>query len=282
MAQTVDEKDTARLQYFGIQRMQSQTDFEFHLERLALDGFTVLENILSAQECTDLSQRLDKLNEAQIQQYGRARLEQLNDFGVVRAVLAQDEKFLQLPMHPLVLQFVEHLVGSTAILHLQNAIVLEPNKRHHQAAYHRDFAKDFICDKLLALNAMFAINEFSSTTGGTWVVPGTHKQSLIPSNAYLAQHAVQIEAPAGSLFLFDGLLVHKAGDNHTDQFRRSINHLYTRPFVKQQIDLASLMRGRVEPDSRLAQLLGMWSIPPCSVEEFRVDPQHRTYRAGQG
>jgi len=282
MVRLVDERDRARMEYKGIVRNSVRNDFEAHMERLTLDGFTVVEEVLPREECGNLSVRLDMLNEKQTEQYGRERLEELNDYGVIRALVAQDETFLELAMHPQILDFVDRLVGATAILHLQNAIIVEPNKRHHQAAYHRDFAKDFVSDKVLALNAMFAIDEFSTMSGGTWVVPRTHTVAAIPSDHYLAEHAIQIEAPQGSVILFDGLLVHKAGDNLTNQFRRAINHLYTRPFIKQQIDLAAMMAGKLEPESRAAQLLGLWTVPPCSVEEFRVDPEKRTYKGGQG
>src|SRR5437764_562426 len=86
----------------------------------------------------------------------------------------------------------------------------------------------------------------------------------------------------GSVVIFDSMLVHRAGTNRSNAPRRAVNHQYTRPFVKQQMDLAHMMRGRVDPESRLAQVLGLWSVPPKSLEEFRVDPPRRTYRAGQG
>jgi len=36
-------------------------------------------------------------------------------------------------------------------------------------------------------------------------------------------------------------------------------------------------------NSKLAQTLGFWSIPPKSVKEFRTtDPNKRSYRQGQG
>ena len=36
-------------------------------------------------------------------------------------------------------------------------------------------------------------------------------------------------------------------------------------------------------ETQLAQILGMWTIPPKTLDEYRVDnPSERTYRGGQG
>ena len=64
--------------------------------------------------------------------------------------------------------------------------------------------------------------------------------------------------------------------------RRAINHQYTRPFIKQQLDYAGMFRGKLDPESRFAQVIGTWSMPPRDVAEYRVDPDKRTYRGGQG
>jgi ectoine hydroxylase-related dioxygenase (phytanoyl-CoA dioxygenase family) len=151
-----------------------------------------------------------------------------------------------------------------------------------QARYHRDFAKDFVADKVLSLNAMIAVDPFNGETGGTWVVPGTHRSAEVPSMRYLDAHAVQVEAAAGSILFFDSLLIHKAGGNRSASLRRAINHQYTRPFIKQQLDYAGMFRGQVDPESRFAQVIGTWTMPPRDVAEYRVDPDKRTYRGGQG
>jgi ectoine hydroxylase-related dioxygenase (phytanoyl-CoA dioxygenase family) len=84
------------------------------------------------------------------------------------------------------------------------------------------------------------------------------------------------------LLVFDSRLYHRGGTNTSGAPRRSLNLQYTRPFIKQQINLAELLHDRVDPDSALAQTLGMWSVPPPSLRAFRVPPAQRTYRAGQG
>ena len=258
------------------------TSLESALEKLRVQGYIVLRDVLSSDACADLAGRIDAALRRELDQFGEARLRELREFGQVRSPCAFDPVFLSLLLHPHVMPYIEATIEKTAILHLQNAIVTFPDDVHWQSRFHRDFAKDFVADRPLSMNAFFLIDDFDATTGATWFVPQTHQNAVMPSESYLEEHAVQIEAPRGSVVIFDSMLVHRAGTNRSNAPRRAVNHQYTRPFVKQQMDLAHMMRGRVDPESRLAQVLGLWSVPPKSLEEFRVDPPRRTYRAGQG
>ena len=86
----------------------------------------------------------------------------------------------------------------------------------------------------------------------------------------------------GDALVFDSHLWHRGGDNHTQAKRRAINQQFTRSFIKQQIDYPTLLKGKVDRETPLARTLGMWTVPPKSVQEFRVkDPSQRTYRGGQ-
>lgn len=273
---------TSRMAFFGMTQTQISTDWDYHVENLTYKGYTVVEGVLNETECAEFSERLDTLNEAQIQKYTRERLEELNEFGMIRELISKDDAFAKLILHEAVWPIVERVIGETAILHLQNGLLLQSQQKNYQAQYHRDFARDFVCDKVLALNAMYVIDEYSSETGATWLVPFTHKFAQLPSQRYLEENGIQVQASPGSVLMFDSLLLHKAGENRSGKPRRAVNHMYTRPFIKQQIQYPLMLEGRYDMESKLSQVLGYWSIPPRSVEEYRVDPDQRTYRKGQG
>lgn len=270
------------IEYVGMTSMEAKDWLDEIVEDLSVRGYSIVGNVLSNTECRTWADRLDELNRRQIETFGLARLEQLNEGGTIRGMFYDDPEFLTLVRHPATWPIVERILGPTAILHLQNGIIVEPAREHHQAAFHRDFAKDFLSDRVLSLNVMFAIDDFRADTGGTRWVPHTHRVSGFPSLRYLEANAEQVEVPAGSVVVFDSLLIHCAGTNLGSSPRRGINHQYTRPFIKQQMDYPTLLCGRVDPESPLAQTLGFWSVPPRSVNEFRVDPALRTYRGGQG
>lgn len=267
----------------GIQVTKAESTEEINLEKLQRDGFFVVENVLSQEELKDVRKRMDQLWETQIQKYSEEYLIRINDYGIIRGMMLNDPFFLSLITHPVIENYLKLTVGETAILHLQNGIYLKPSLKHNQLKYHRDFAKDFIASQILSLNAFFLIDSFDAKTGGTWLVPGSHQLEAMPSPSYIESHKIQVNAPAGALLFFDSLLWHCGGENSSAQTRRAINQQYTRPFIKQQLDYPVMMRGRVDLETRLAQRLGLWTIPPKSVEEYRVaNPSERTYRGGQG
>lgn len=258
------------------------TEIDEHIENIKTSGYTVLKNVIDENECDLISQKLDDLEKQQEKEFGKDRLLQINELGIVRALIEKDDYFQNLILNQDVFKLVSLLIKDTAILHLQNGVILHPDRKHGQAHFHRDITfLDFISNKNFSISALWAIDDFDEKSGGTWVVPFTHKISEWPSEKYLEKNAVQVVAKRGSVIVFDSMLIHKGGDNIGTNKRRAINHMYTRPFIKQQLDFPSLMKGRFDLESKISQVLGFWSIPPKSVSEYRADPEKRTYRRGQ-
>jgi ectoine hydroxylase-related dioxygenase (phytanoyl-CoA dioxygenase family) len=257
-------------------------DLDRIMEEVDIRGYAVVERVLSDAEVAEFSCRLDGVWQQQCDEYGEAALRQTGEWGVCRALLQYDFAFAPFVRHPLTMSVLARTVGETAILHLINGIIAFPQQLSNQTVFHRDFAKPFRSDQLLSVNAFWLLDDFSATTGATWFVPHSHHLSFTPSDAYMARFAEQIQAPRGSVVVFDSRVYHCGGANTSLQPRRAINLQYTRPFIKQQINLAELLRGRVDRDSPLAQTLGMWAIPPADVRTFRLPPAQRTYRGGQG
>ncbi|QUC64456.1 phytanoyl-CoA dioxygenase family protein [Nitrosopumilus sp. K4] len=252
------------------------------MKKISDEGFTVIENVLSQEECKKISDRLDVINAEEQEEFGKERLEKVNEIGILRSLLLKDKIFSELIIHPKVYPIICATVGETAILHLQNAIIVFPDKKHGQSHFHRDFAKDFVSSKPLSINALWMIDEFNAETGATWVVPGTHKMENWPSNEFLEQNAIQASGSKGSVLVFDSMLIHRGGSNSSSGIRRAINHQYTKPFIKQQLDFPKYLGKKYDIESKIGQVLGYWTIPPKSVSEFRCEPEKRTYRSGQG
>ncbi len=82
-----------------------------------------------------------------------------------------------------------------------------------------------------------------------------------------------VNAPAGSVIVFDAMLYHRAGDNKSPKPRRAINHVFTIPILKQQIDLPRGLDGKFRDDPELARLFGYDSAVRGSVREWR-DSRH--------
>ena len=269
--------------FVGFQQREIQAEDDRRFELLEREGYFVIERVLDDGFLQETRERMDRIWQAQLDAYGEELLERIGDYGVMRAMMEVDPFFLQLIRHPSIFPYVEATVGPTAILHLQNGVVAHPDRPHNQGRYHRDFPKDFLPSRILSFNTFIALDDFNEETGATWVVPGTHRFETLPSEEYVESYQKQLSMPAGSVLFFDSMLWHRGGVNYSPRIRRGMNHQFTRPFIKQQLDYPVIMKGKVDLESPIAQTLGMWAIPPRSVAEYRVsDPKKRTYRAGQG
>ena len=84
-------------------------------------------------------------------------------------------------------------------------------------------------DTVTKLSSLWMLSEFSPHTGGTLVVPGSHRAQTNPSGGddfdREAPHSseLQISGPAGSVMLFDSRLWHCVATNHSDEPRVAMN-----------------------------------------------------------
>jgi ectoine hydroxylase-related dioxygenase (phytanoyl-CoA dioxygenase family) len=113
----------------------------------------------------------------------------------------------------------------------------------------------FVTSRPLALNALFCLDPFTVENGATKVISGSHRQEAFPSDEAVMALEARVVAPAGSFIVLDGMLFHSGGVNRTAAPRRAVNHVYTLPFIKQQIELPALLGDRYRGDPALERLL---------------------------
>lgn len=251
---------------------------------LATKGFFIKKNILSKYEIKETVKLLDKLINEDLKTYGSEFLRQKGESGQIRALILRDrwfEKFSNSKFIDSTLK--EHLI-STGILHLMNGIVTTPNAVHNQSSFHRDFPKPFISSRILSLNIFFALTKFNKETGGTWIVPGSHRIETFPKPDIIEKNKIQINCNPGDVLIFDSMIIHGSGTNFSKKKRYAINSQFTYPFIKQQIDLPEFCKKlNISLKSRVNQRIGGWSISPKSIDEFRYGVNgKRTYRSKQG
>jgi ectoine hydroxylase-related dioxygenase (phytanoyl-CoA dioxygenase family) len=103
-------------------------------------------------------------------------------------------------------------------------------------------------------NSIWLLDDFSKKNGATRIVPGTHHSGILPQDILPNQEAphpdeVIIEAPAGSVFIFNSHAWHGGTTNHTEKSRRSIHSYFCRSDQPQQVD-----QSRYVKTSTLARL----------------------------
>lgn len=256
--------------YGKLSQVECNSDIELYVEEIRTNGFSIVENVLTKQELEEYRKRIDNIYQLQENEFGIDKLESINERNMCRIPVKYDEYFINIATNRAVLEIVKRFLGDFFILNLQNAIINMPNEKHHQSSWHRDLPyQNYVISNPLSINALFCVDDFTVETGGTIVVPYTHKTEILPSDRYIQKHAVTAVAKAGSVIVFDSMLFHKAGYNSSNIIRRAVNHQYQIPLMKQFYDFPNALQGKFSNDPFLAQLLGYTSQTPLDDIQWR-------------
>jgi ectoine hydroxylase-related dioxygenase (phytanoyl-CoA dioxygenase family) len=261
---------------------------ELCVEALRHEGCAIVEGVLDAEQIDRAKAAMYEVQVRIREDIGAERLEAAGELGVLRLMVKYDPLFFSFLELPQVLAFVDATVSETAILHVQNGLVLPSfdegaTPEVFQTRFHRDFPR-ILNGYLMSVNTFFALDEFTPETGGTLLAPATQQREGRPSDSYLEREAVNAQCRAGGMIVFDSTLWHAAGDNTSGNDRLAINQQFTRSYVKPQIDYVRALGDDVilEQQPRTQQLLGWYTRVVTSLEEFYRPQDQRLYRSGQG
>ena len=263
---------------YGIReiRTSAKSIEEFHLEEFYNLGYTIIENVLDENVLdenvlVELRKELDRVYSIQELEFGKLNLQKINEENLARIPLAYSESFLNLAARKSMMKYVEQILGSYFVLHLQNGIINMPNEEHHQSSWHRDLPyQNWTSSEPLACNVFYCLDPFNSENGATCLLPFSHNFTQAPSFEYMEKFKIQIDAPAGSAIIFNSMLFHKAGYNLSkNQIRRGVNNVYVKPIISQQINIPELLNGKYSEDEFLRMLLGYKSETTKSIFEYR-------------
>lgn len=249
----------------------NETEAQVLAEEISILGYTVVHDVLDAAQLEEARRRIDAAYAKQVEELGGQHvLESMNDADIARCLLEYDHFFIDVAANERVRAVLEELLGDYVVLMAQNAIINQPREEHYQHSWHRDINhQHFTSSRPLAISALYCIDDFSPATGGTHLLPVTHRIEDFPSDEFVERHSVIAEAPAGSVLLFDAMLFHRAGENRSGKVRRAINHIFTLPFLQQQISLPDALAGAGKDDDRLHRLLGYGAPPAANALDWR-------------
>jgi ectoine hydroxylase-related dioxygenase (phytanoyl-CoA dioxygenase family) len=258
------------------------------LEALRDVGYAVVEGVIPPTMVEETARRLYSVRDRIVADVGEERLRRAGELGVLRLMMKYDRYFTRYLEVPGMLAVIDATVSPTAILHLQNGFILPSfppgeTPRVFQNQFHMDFRR-VLNGYPASINLFIAISEFTPESGATLVVPGSHQKTETPDPEYLVRHAVSLTGPPGSMIVFDSTLWHAAGRNVSGRDRLSINHQFTRSWIKQQIDYVRALGDEMilSLPERSQQLLGWYTRVVTSLDEYYQPPEKRLYRSGQG
>src|SRR5438132_5488413 len=235
------------------------------LAALSDEGCAVVTDVLDEGLRTRTREAMYGAQRAIHEAVGEEKLARAGELGVLRLMVCFDDHFLRFLELPEALAIVDNTVSDTAILHLQNGLILPSFPQGEvpatfQTTFHQDFPRH-LDGYVASVNLFFAIDEFTETNGATIVVPGTHRQPDRPPLAYLEANKTPVVCARGSMLVFDSTLWHAAGANVSGKDRLAINHQFTRSFFKQQMDYVRALGDEkiLEQKPRTQQLLGWYT-----------------------
>lgn len=219
---------------------QSETDF---LDR---NGYLNLGKLLSDQQLHAIRTRIQELLDLEGEKAGSELLDspyirhpRENGADRLADLVNKGAEFDIFYTHSKVLAAIAHVLGKYLKLSSLNYRAAKPGaglqKLHvdwHEAVTPGDYK---VC------NSIWLLDDFYPKNGATRVVPGSHLNSSLPQDVLddpLASHPeeVIIEAPAGSVVVFNSHTWHGGTINQTASPRRAIHSYFCRYDQPQQVD----------------------------------------------
>jgi ectoine hydroxylase-related dioxygenase (phytanoyl-CoA dioxygenase family) len=111
--------------------------------------------------------------------------------------------------------------------------------RCHPQPMHQDqtwIAPIHTHDAPILVNTMYVLQDVNEHNGGTLLVPGAHRANGTPETGLYGPlpKPINLEAPAGTVLMFDGRLLHGGAVNHSDDFRYVLTNSCVKSWARQQ------------------------------------------------
>ncbi|MEZ4825667.1 MAG: phytanoyl-CoA dioxygenase family protein [Bacteroidia bacterium] len=225
-----------------------------HEEKVFLDqnGFLSLGKILTDSQVEAINQRIASLMNEEGEKAGAELLDSPyirhpKEAGADRLadLVNKDPLFDIFYTHPRVLAAISHVLGEEIKLSSLNYRAAKPGMGLQKL--HADWHESVLPGEFKVCNSIWLLDDFSVKNGATRIVPGTHLLPILPQEELedpMATHPDEliIEAPAGTVVIFNSHAWHGGTTNTTDKPRRSIHSYFCRRDQPQQVDQSRYIR----------------------------------------
>ena len=260
-------------------------DLAQHLQRIEVDGFTILPKVIDTELITAIKHELSPFLKGQ--HPGRNDFEGLYSERVY-ALLSKAPSIAKIIEHPAVLPILDALLPPGFLLSAALAIHVHPGETP-QPMHIDDNAGNLPFPRPRAhfgVSTIWALDDFTADNGATEVVAGSHRW---PEERQAKEDEItQVVMPAGSVIVFLGTLLHRGGANRSASDRLAITPQYCMPGLRQIENMALAVppsvAGQYSP--RIQEMLGYATIDPGfmgyvdGVHPKRlIDPDYQGRRA---
>ncbi len=209
------------------------TRVQHAVERIARDGFTILEGVFDEGAADALLGELARLERELGEGPGKNLFEGLRTVRLYN-LLARGALFQTIPVHDAVLPVVEGVLDRGCLVSSLSSIAIGPGEAAQPV--HAD-------DMLIPLprphvplvcNTMWALTDFTEDNGATRLLPGSHLNPSPPELGRPVDGMIAAEMRRGSVLVWNGSLWHGGGANRTDVRRVGIAMNYCAGWIRQQ------------------------------------------------
>jgi ectoine hydroxylase-related dioxygenase (phytanoyl-CoA dioxygenase family) len=244
-------------------------DTERHKARLDRDGYVLIENVLPETERLRLLDKLDRTYET-LETAGR-NVYPGNVGTTERLILNlhnKDDAFVDLIDHPATFPLVSYMLQDGSYKNSEPFIVTQfsardPRQGMAPQQLHIDSRFPGPPFALMTI-ALWMLNDFTVESGATRLVPGSHRRPEYPQDGVLQPDELTVQAPAGSVLIYNGSAWHGGGAKLKDVERWSVIISYARWWMKPAFDMTlntpPALYARLSPERR--ELFGFTSVPP--------------------
>lgn len=223
-------------------------------ERATLDtqGFVSLGRLLADEQLDLVRHRVRELVDEEGEQGGselfRSRhIRHPKEVGVDRLadLVNKGPVFDPLYTHPRLLAAITQVLGAEIQLSSLNYRAARPGEGHQKL--HVDWKEAVQPGDFTVCNSIWLLDDFSAANGATRLVPGSHRWGRMPEEVMddprlPHPEEVILEAPAGTVVVFNSHLWHGGTTNRTALPRRAIHSYFSRRDQPQQTPQQELFR----------------------------------------
>lgn len=208
------------------------TDVDAHVQRIATDGYTIVENAIEPELVEALADDLLRL------EHELGATPANNIFEGTRTtriynLLARGPLFQRIPVHASVLPIVEQVLDRGCLVSSLSSIAIGPGEVP-QPLHADDQAIPLPRPHVpIIANSMWAISDFTEENGATRIMPGTHLRDQ-PPELGTDYDTIPAVMKRGSVMIYNGSLWHGGGSNRTSERRVGIAMNYCAGYIRQQ------------------------------------------------
>jgi len=173
-------------------------------------------------------------------------------------------------------QFLTEYFNGSFILNSFSILCAKAGDDNFSLKAHRD-SREYMNSTNLMINFLVLLDEFTDRNGATYILPRSHHKKEKPSDEYFYKNCDRVLGTAGDVLAFHSDVWHAAGRNLTDHPRRAIAMTFTKPYMKQLVDIPRMIGENQYLDPKMKKILGYTTRVPSNLDEWYQPIETRYY-----